>query len=930
MVTVGAGGVSTAVGVTNGTVLAQQNGGASKFSSEDLMTDYALAIGGGGGKNAVSTGSGNNQGGVTTSTSGCIGDSLFAGGGGGAAGATNSGGGGGGAGDAGNGGTPTANSTTGGTAGNAGGGSGAGGRPLNNAGLAGSAPGGGGSGGARNSLNGNYIGGAGGDGTVVLTYTINLGVDHYAVTADVPQVAPYQTACAPFNVTITAQDITNATVPDIINIVTMTSPDGSLMEFDWNLDDIYGDNSGTLIPSTLDVIPVNGQRTIRARNKKAEEKTIVATSGFITTSTPPSVTTAAAAFVKLQVLAPGETAAPGSATGKAGTPSPQIYGASFDLTVNGVDEFWNLVNTVTDTVAITTTAPASLLPTDAPLVDGTGLFAVTLNTVGSFKLTATDVTDGSKSSDTTPSIVVQPVNFVWAGDGVANQWDTATPNWNSPYGTGVVFVPGNNAVFDATSSNLTVDIVGSVTAATISAGSALEYTLGSTSGGSITGATAINKSGSGRLILSTTNDHTGNNTIFGNGKLRAAATQALGSGTITINGGSGNNGGLELIGGISLNNPVSFSTKISAEGPVPGIRNISGDNTLSNTIGTFTNGDYFMIQSDAGLLTLGTTGQNAFTLWGGKQLILQGAGNGLFAGNITSGPGSQLTKAGAGTWTLAGSTSHSSATTINGGTLALGASGTMTASNALSIAAGATFNTSLVASHVIPATRPLTFGINATDAGTSGMIVAAGLDISAAVVTAYNITGDLDDPAYVLATYTSLDGISPSFASVPTPPDGYTLDYTYQGNKIALVSASDPYETWAGAGVLFDDDANNDGVDNGLAWLLGASGPNVNSLDKLPAVTALPGGGLKMTFEMLPTAARGTAQLYLEHSGDLGISDSWASVLVLDATGGAVPVTFVVTDSDLVDLENPLVVEATISSSEAIASKLFGRLRGEK
>ncbi len=107
------------------------------------------------------------------------------------------------------------------------------------------------------------------------------------------------------------------------------------MEFDWNSDGTYGDNSGTLVA---------GVKTIKARNKRAEiTATIVASIGAITTTTPPSVTTTALAFSKLQVLAPGETAAPGTATGKTGAPPYYLVGTPFTVTVNAVDAYWNFI-----------------------------------------------------------------------------------------------------------------------------------------------------------------------------------------------------------------------------------------------------------------------------------------------------------------------------------------------------------------------------------------------------------------------------------------------------------------------------------------------------------------------------------------------------------------------------------------------------------
>lgn len=46
-------------------------------------------------------------------------------------------------------------------------------------------------------------------------------------------------------------------------------------------------------------------------------------------------------------------------------------------------------------------------------------------------------------------------------------------------------------------------------------------------------------------------------------------------------------------------------------------------------------------------------------------------------------------------------------------------------------------------------------------------------------------------------------------------------------------TVSNPYDTWAGSAV-FGDDANGDGVDNGLAWSLGALNANADATDLLP------------------------------------------------------------------------------------------------
>ena len=115
---------------------------------------------------------------------------------------------------------------------------------------------------------------------------------------------------------------------------------------------------------------------------------------------------AAGAFVKLQILVPGETAAPGTATGKTGTPTARTSGTAFNVKVNAVDANWNVISTLTDVVGITSTDGNAILPSNAALVSGTMTFSVTLKTAGTPTITATDITNGTKTANTSPSITV--------------------------------------------------------------------------------------------------------------------------------------------------------------------------------------------------------------------------------------------------------------------------------------------------------------------------------------------------------------------------------------------------------------------------------------------------------------------------------------------------------------------------------------------
>jgi hypothetical protein len=95
---------------------------------------------------------------------------------------------------------------------------------------------------------------------------------------------------------------------------------------------------------------------------------------------------------------PGETNAPATPTGKIGTPLPQAVGAPVNVIVNAVDNNWNIVNYVTDTVSITSSDSSATLPSPGALVAGTQTFTVIFGATGTFTVTAAD-TSGSQHGD---------------------------------------------------------------------------------------------------------------------------------------------------------------------------------------------------------------------------------------------------------------------------------------------------------------------------------------------------------------------------------------------------------------------------------------------------------------------------------------------------------------------------------------------------
>jgi hypothetical protein len=114
-------------------------------------------------------------------------------------------------------------------------------------------------------------------------------------------------------------------------------------------------------------------------------------------------------FTKLQVLLPGETNAPGTVSGKIGTPIPQSVSTPTSVTVNAVDATWHIVSGSFDQIQLSTTDGSAFLPTPASLSNGSVTFTTLLfQTQGSWTVTATDTTDGTKTPNTSSSVTVGP------------------------------------------------------------------------------------------------------------------------------------------------------------------------------------------------------------------------------------------------------------------------------------------------------------------------------------------------------------------------------------------------------------------------------------------------------------------------------------------------------------------------------------------
>src|SRR6185503_10568819 len=253
------------------------------------------------------------------------------------------------------------------------------------------------------------------------------------------------------------------------------------VDANWNSVTTVTDIVGITSSDTNASMPANnalisGTQTFSVTLKTAGMRTLTSsdlTNGSKTANTSSAITVNASAFVKLQLLVPGETAAPGTATGKTGTPTAAGAGTAFNVTVRAVDADWNLVSS-THTVGITSSDPSATLPVNGSLSAGIRTVSVTLNTLGTYTLTASDIFDATKTADTSPSITVnigapsrlavatQPSSTATAGQPFAQQ-----PVIRVEDAVGNLITNDNGRVITATRSGGTGTLQGTVTTTTV-------------------------------------------------------------------------------------------------------------------------------------------------------------------------------------------------------------------------------------------------------------------------------------------------------------------------------------------------------------------------------------------------------------------------------------------------------------------------------
>ncbi len=352
-----------------------------------------------------------------------------------------------------------------------------------------------------------------------------------------------------------------------------------------------------------------------------------------------------------------------------------------------------------------------------------------------------------------------PSSLIWQGTN-GNNWDLTTVNWLNG-GAADKFFNVDSVLFDDSSTNGNVTVATTVQPGSIViSNNALAYAF---SGSAIAGSSSLVKNGSGTLTISSGNSFTGgafiNNgtVIFAND---TANSSGLGSGTITLNGGTltmsdspatANTVAWNLIvppganGSLNADSRCNFSGNLTGSGTlnlnVPGTQtallgnwsaftgkiNVTGGGEFRVLNLTGYPGAAIALSNNVTADFQGTVDPNGTTLSVGElsgvsssQLLGGPATNGevltwsiggrntdaTFAGRIgeqNTNANTTIQKVGVGKWTLAGSNSYNGGTLVSSGVLLVNnTSGSATGSGDVEVAAVATLGgTGAIAGSVI-------------------------------------------------------------------------------------------------------------------------------------------------------------------------------------------------------------------------------------
>lgn len=303
--------------------------------------------------------------------------------------------------------------------------------------------------------------------------------------------------------------------------------------------------------------------------------------------------------------------------------------------------------------------------------------------------------------------------------------------------------------------------------------------------------------------------------------------------------------------------------------------------------------------------------------------VLTITGTSTFDGVIRDAIGSGTRNVGlvvnGGTLTLGGLNSYTGNTTINSGSLVL-------SDNAqLKFAIGATSGTSNSLSGV-SATLNGDFNIDTTLADASALTSG---------------TWTLENVASLTAAYGSTFQVVSGATAWTATGDVWTKTvgaktYSFDEATGVLTLTGGGFDAWiaskglTGPDAAFDADPDNDGLDNGLEFVLGGepnpANPGANSASLLPTLT-LSGGNMIYTFKRKDISESGVA-LHFQWSTDLTFPSpaNDVSIGAVDSTTDTITVD-VTEDNPDIDTDTIVI---TVPAAKAAGGKIFGRLKAAK
>lgn len=257
------------------------------------------------------------------------------------------------------------------------------------------------------------------NGTRNLSITLNDAGSHTisAYPLNNPQIANGQSP----NINVIPQNLdhfafeqisspVNAGVPFTVTIRAETNSGQVVGNFNGSVHLAASTGSGTVVPDQVGPF-VSGIWTGSVTLTKASSNVSITASDD---AQPPHtgvsnlITVLPGPFQRLQVLLPGESPQPGIPPGKSGVPLDQFTGVQFDFNVRAVDAYWNLINTATDSIEITTTDPLATIPGKSKLMNGIATLSAIMGTSGTHTISASDITDPGINGDVSSFFLVNP------------------------------------------------------------------------------------------------------------------------------------------------------------------------------------------------------------------------------------------------------------------------------------------------------------------------------------------------------------------------------------------------------------------------------------------------------------------------------------------------------------------------------------------